>query len=383
MKAEIMKAKGGANAIATMTFDDGHPRTARRLNELLEKYEARASLMLYCRKSLASDEEIGLWRDILSEGYLSAENHSMTHDYLTSNMNYTNPEHLCEEKYIYETEESLKKIRTAFPDQDVLAFTIPYANYVPDARRHVMRSHYAALGGECVLTDRENRGMMQSLDPAFGDPETGTTPKGSWHNVYYARLQPIYSVPKEGEDRAIYPELKMDNIIAYLDKCVSEDGWFITSCHGIYKGENQDLTEEDIEMLLRAMYNYKKKNQLWIASFSEAAKYIRERQNSEVSVSERDGVCYVSLTMKDKTYDGLSLTDEVDMPDGTKRSVFNMPLTVKVGIESGWNAVEYTQGDKSFIARTFNEDEKTYAYLDLVPNGGEARVERALLSGKE
>ena len=339
--------------------------------------------MLYCRKSLASDEEIGLWRDILSEGYLSAENHSMTHDYLTSNMNYTKPEHLCEEKYIYETAEARDRIRTEFPEQDVLTFTIPYANYVSDARRHVMRSHYAALAGECVLTGHENRGMMQSLDPSIGDPEAGSTPKGSWHNVYYARLQPIYSVPKEGEERAIYPELKMENIIGYLDKCVREGGWFITSCHGIYKGENQDLTEEDIEMLLRAMYNYKKKNKLWIASFSEAAKYIRERQNSEVSVSERDGVYYVSLTMKDKTYDGLSLTDEVDMPDGTKRSVFNMPLTVKLGIESDWSAVAYTQGDKSFIARTFNEDEKTYAYLDLVPNGGEARVERALLSGKE
>jgi hypothetical protein len=38
MRAEIMKVKGGARAIATMTFDDGHPRTSQRLNELLPKY---------------------------------------------------------------------------------------------------------------------------------------------------------------------------------------------------------------------------------------------------------------------------------------------------------------------------------------------------------
>lgn len=377
MNAEIMRVKGGARAIATMTFDDGHPRTSRKLNELLAKYGAHASLMLYCRKSLRSEEEIDLWRDMLAPGYLSAENHSMTHDYLTSNPNYTKPEHLCEEKYVYETEESQRMIRDAFPGSDVLSFTIPYANYVLDARKHVIRTHYAALAGECVLTDRENVGMMQSLDPAYADPETGKTPAGSWHNVYYARLQPIYSRPREGEDKAIYPELTMDNIIGYLDRCVSLGGWFITSCHGIYQGENQDLTEEDMELLLSAMHEHAKENKLWIASFSEATKYVRERQNSTLSIRECDGAYYVSLTMKEETPDGLSLKITKNAKGGDNEPIFNMPLTVRIELPERWDAVKYTQGENTFIADSFIEDKVRYAYLELVPNGGEARVVRA------
>ena len=364
MRAEIMKVKGGASAIATMTFDDGHPRTSRKLNELLPKYNAKASLMLYCRKSLANGDEIALWRDVLSEGHLSAENHSMTHDYLTSNPNYTKPEHLTEEKYILETRDARDRIRDAFPGQDVLAFTIPYANYVPDARRHVIATQYSALAGECVLTDPDNEGLMQSLDPSFADPETGVTPAGCWHNVYYARLQPIYSVPRvdKGETKAIYPQLSMDNILGYLDRCVKDGGWFLTSCHGIYQGENQDLTEEELEMLLSRMASYG--DRLWIATYTDATKYLRERQNSTLTEREEDGITYLDLTMKRVTSDGLPLTDEI----------FNMPLTVRVDTAPDCEEVEYTQAGKTCIVKTRTEDGRRFAYLELVPNGGESKI---------
>ena len=350
-----MEAKGGARAVATMTFDDGHPRTSVKLCELLPKYSARASLMLYPRKSLATDDEIALWRGILDEGSLSAENHSMTHDYLTANPNYTKPEHLTEEKYVYETEESRNLLRNTFRGQDVLTFTVPYANYVPDARRHVIRTHYAALAGECVLTDPDNEGKMQSLDPPFADPTTGTTPAGSWHNVYYARLQPIYS-------DSVYPQLKMENIIGYLDRCVEDGGWFITSCHGIYYKENQDLTEEDLVMLLSRMNAYVKENKLWVATFSEAAKYLRERQNSTVTERISDSCRELDLTMSERCADGLPLTPEI----------FNMPLTVRIDVDDGTVGVRYTQGERVSVAVAFTEGNKKYAYLELIPNGGTA-----------
>lgn len=351
-----MEAKGGARAVATMTFDDGHPRTAARLNELLPKYGCRASLMLYCAKSLSSDDEIALWRGILEEGCLSAENHSMTHDYLTSNPNYTKPEHLCREKFVLETEEARDKIRNTLSGQDALAFTVPYANYVPEARRHVIRTHFAALAGECVLTDPDNRGKMQSLSPAFADPETGRTPAGCWHNVYYTRLQPIYS-------DTVYPELKMENIIAYLDRCVRDGGWFITSAHGIYHKENQDLTEGDLLMLLESLGGYVKKNLVWATTFTDAVKYLRERQNSTVRATENaDGTFLVTLEMSEMTEDGLTLDP----------CIFNMPLTVRVTLDSDSVGVRYTQGDRVLVAPSFTEDGINYAYLELLPSGGQA-----------
>lgn len=357
MKAQIMKAAGGADAIATMTFDDGKVRTAEKLNELLKKYDAKASLMLISDLNAATDEQICFWRDILSEGYLSAESHSATHDYLTSNPRYTKPEHLCEEKYLYETRGAYEKLKAAFPEQDLLAFTIPYANYLPDARKKVITTYYAALSHACALTTKEYEGRCQSLDPAPSDPKTGEAPAGSWHCVYYSRLQPIYSVPRvdKGETKAIYPQLSMENIIGYLDKCVKESGWFITSAHGIFPGENQDLSVEDMELLLSAMSEYKKKNKLWIATFSEAVKYVRERQGAHLEYTEVDGGCTVRITLDDKTPEGLSLSPEV----------FNYPLTVKLLLPDG--AFGVTSGGNT--NKSFTEDGKTYAYVEVIPNG--------------
>ena len=368
--ASIEQAKGGADAIATMTFDDGKVKTAQKLNELLAKYDGKASLMLISDMNIATADQIEFWKLMLSEGYLAAESHSATHDYLTSNTSpgYTNPEHLCEEKYIYETKGALDKLLAAFPNQDVLAFTIPYSNYVPDARKHVMANYYAALAGECALTTPSHAGKVMSLDPPIGDPTTGSTPAGSWHNVLYTRLQPIYSTSS-------YPQLTMENIIGYLDRCVEQGGWFITSCHGIFPGENQDLTVEQLEMLLSAMSTHQKAGKLWIASFSEATKYIRERQNSTVSAyTYGEGEYFVELTMADKTADGLSLTKTVAMPDGSQRAVFDMPLTVKVELPESWAQVKYTQGGSTAYSETFIEMGKTYAYVDLVPNGGTATL---------
>ena len=45
-KAEILPVKGGASAIATLTFDDGVHKTNETLLPLLVKYNAKASLMV-------------------------------------------------------------------------------------------------------------------------------------------------------------------------------------------------------------------------------------------------------------------------------------------------------------------------------------------------
>ena len=44
--AEILPVKGGASAIATMTFDDGEHQTVSTLVPLLEEYGLKASLMV-------------------------------------------------------------------------------------------------------------------------------------------------------------------------------------------------------------------------------------------------------------------------------------------------------------------------------------------------
>ena len=164
-----------------------------------------------------------------------------------------------------------------------------------------------------------------------------------------------------------YEYLTVDNFIAYLDKCVRDRGWFISGTHGIVEGENLDIKAEDLERLLARMKEYIDKGELWTPSFSDAIKYIRERQNSTVSVSGDDGEYQVDLTMTDVTEDGLPLP----------KDVFNMPLTVRVNLDATWDGVTYTQAGVTMTAPAFIETGVKFAYLELVPNGGEAIVRKA------
>jgi hypothetical protein len=51
-------------------------------------------------------------------------------------------------------------------------------------------------------------------------------------------------------------------------------------------------------------------------------------------------------------------------------------LTVKIEIDDDASGVRYTQGERVSVAVAFDENEKKYAYLELVPNGGEALVKQ-------
>lgn len=349
VKATIMEAKGGANAIATMTFDDGKVKTARKLNELLAKYGGRASLMLIPGTNMNSEANIELWREILAEGYLSAESHSWSHDYLDNKED--TQQYYTEENINRQVVDSVEFLREHYPDQDVLAMTVPYGWYATEAFALVRQTYYASLRLACVLTESSCIGKMQSLNPSLG------TAAGSWYNPYYARLEPYSNA-----------NIKIEDILAYLDKCVQQKGWFITSGHGMYQGENQNYTEEDMEILLSAMQQYQEKGQLWVATYSEAVKYIRERQNTAASAYRSGDKYYVRVDWtRTVTEDGLPLDLTIDMPDGSKREVFNMPLTVKLELPLDCMRVSYVKDGQTVTEKTMSDGTSNYVYVDIAP----------------
>ena len=351
MYAEIMAVKGGARAIANMTFDDGLKRTSAKLDELFGKYGAVASLML-CTHAI-NDETAPFWRDLFSRGNVAPDSHSMWHRYLTQ----SHPENLTEEIITEEIEGSYAVLKKYFPEYDCLTFGIPYSSYVPEAFAHLYRSAYAVRGGLCVLAYEFCRGKMQSLDP-----KPGSNAWGDWYMPFGVRVMNEKAHAAKG-----YEYLTVDNFIAYLDKCVRDRGWFISGTHGIFEGENLDIRPEDLERILARMKEYIDRGELWAPSYSDAVKYVRERQNSTVSVSECEDGFRVTLTMADKTEDGLPLPKEI----------FNMPLTVRVNLDADWDGISYTIGDKTVYSPAFVDCGVKFAYLDLVPNGNDAIVKRA------
>ncbi len=213
-----------------------------------------------------------------------------------------------------------------------------------------MSTFYAARGGSCVLYTPSYVGKRQTLDPKHSKD------LGGWYNPYMVRMQCNVEEYKTTNS----PEA----LVNYLKNCVNYGGWFISIAHGVNEAKDNDVTEEQLRTIMAAMKRYQDENRLWVATYSEATTYIRERQNSVVEAYTTNEGFFVDLTMSEKTKEGLDLPAEI----------FNMPLTVKVELPTSWGKITYTQGGEEKSATAVKEGGVNFAYIDLVPNGGTATI---------
>lgn len=351
--ATIMSAKGGAKSIATLTFDDGVHATNQILRPLMQEYGLVSSLMVVPSRiegvppyskgystvsELNALAEEGKYFDILSHSY----SHMYMHD------TGKNAENNTESNIANEILGSKTYLEKKFPWQDSLAMAVPGGSYSTDAIAAMMNCFYAARMGNSGASTTN----MQTLDPA------DTSTDGGWYALSNMWLK----------DAGV----SGGSLLSYLDHCVQYGGWFFTGCHNVVTdastlGGNNDITVEKLRVLLAKLNEYQTSGLLWVASFSDATKYIRERQNSTVSqYSTADGM-FVEVTMADKTARGQALSSDV----------FDMPLTVKVEIPEGWASVRLRQNGKETIVSSFTEGSKTYAYAEIVPNSGRVSITNA------
>ncbi|HET6256626.1 MAG TPA: polysaccharide deacetylase family protein [Puia sp.] len=106
--------------------------------------------------------------------------------------------------------------------------------------------------------------------------------------------------------------------------CVNKDMWLVLVFHGI-----DSLGWEPTPIpKLEEYFNYivSKRDKLWVATFGEATKYMREREHATVNAQEKDGKISITLTHSlDKT-------------------MYDIPLTLKTYVPAGWSKVTVTQG---------------------------------------
>lgn len=348
LDADIELVYGGATGIFSMTFDDGDLATAHWLNEMFEKYDLYGSTMNIPSKNFATEELEQTWQNIIAKGRLEVENHSMTHAPLPAQWwsNYSKYEqNNTEEKYQYEIVDSYNRILEV-TGRVPLCFAPSNNTLHDDAVKVVAQNHYVMRQG---LRWNLSRNQYQSLDPivnaTYNQHETNNIAAGAggWYNPY---MMSFASNPiKDG-----------------LDFAATEGAWLITMCHNI--GATGDVDFDVAIDFFEHAAKLQNEGKLWVTTFGNATKYIRERQNSVASAVMKNGEIYLTVTMTEKTADNLPLTEDV----------FNHPLTVKVETPESYTAVSYLINGTRKYAKTFVENGKTYALVDVVPNRPEVLV---------
>ncbi|GAC1300775.1 MAG: hypothetical protein NVSMB24_02180 [Mucilaginibacter sp.] len=305
-------------------YDSGKTQQAYKLmDELYAKVRHGDFKPGYLPCDEVLQEKGSTWDDFRSDaarGYEFAS-HSITHAGMPG---------LDSVNIVYELEKSKEDIRAQMGPQYTFSAEVPYGY----ENERVMKIAYKIYP---ALRNRMPEPWLKEIDrPSRKTP--GTTDKD------YVQWQ------RECNTRAPLPLMK-----SWVDTTVArKDTWLILVIHGVdglgYEALPHTLLDEYFQ------YIKNQEDMLWVATFGDVTKYMREREHVIVKSSEAKG----GIT--------LSLANPLD------KTMYTVPLTLKTYVPENWEQVSINQGSKSQKVRTAKDDKGTYVIYQVNPNAKSVRL---------
>ncbi len=312
---------------SAIAFEDGKIDKAYKIMDTLYQKARNGSFKTGIEYSDEVAQEMGLsWDSIkvyASKGYEFAS-HTVTHTHLavldTTNINYE----------LYKSKED---IRNHLGDEYTFDAEIPFGIEHPRALKYGFPA-YAALRN--MVRDsfmfEINRGYK--TQPGSSDKE-------------YVQWQ-----------RGPLSKTTLDQMKSYIDTTLAHNNiWLVLVFHGI-NGLGWEALPDSV---LAAYFHYIKQNEsnLWITTFKEAGKYMRERMHTTVTENKNDKKISVQLTQ--------SLDEHV----------YNVPLTLKTYVPKNWKSVKVVQGNHQQKLQPKNDASGNYILYDAMP--GKTNIELSVL----
>ena len=99
-------------------------------------------------------------------------------------------------------------------------------------------------------------------------------------------------------------------------------------------------------------FNYikERENKLWVATFGDVTKYMREREHANVLEEEKAGAISISLT------------------HSLDQTMYDLPLTLKTYVPANWSKVNVTQGTSTQKVDVQHDEKGAYVLCQLKPN---------------
>ena len=156
-------------------------------------------------------------------------------------------------------------------------------------------------------------------------------------------------------ERGPWTNTPVEEMKGWVDKSLATGTWLVLVIHGVEGIGYQPVPAAN----LRAYFDYMKANEqrLWVATFRDAAKYVRERMGSNVTTRQSGDVVEVSGTH--------SLSPKL----------YNLPLTARTIVPPEWSSVEFTQG-KTALTLPVKQDGGSSFVLYRIARTVAARLRR-------
>jgi peptidoglycan/xylan/chitin deacetylase (PgdA/CDA1 family) len=313
----------GANAYydsSAILFEDGKEMQAYQVMDSLYSKVRNGSLKKGTELSMEVAQEKDLTWDSIkryaSQGYEFAS-HTITHAHMavldTTNM-------------FYELEKSKEDIKNHLGEKYIFTAEIPFGIEHPRAMKYSLRS-YAAL-----------RNLM--TDPYLQEINRGYKTQPGSSNKEYVQWQ-----------RGGTTKTSSQLMESWVDTTLAHDNiWLVLVFHGVDGLGYEALPHE----LLDTYFQYIKKHEdsLWVATFSDVAKYMRERMHASVKTG--------------KTGDHII----VHLQHSLNANTYNVPLTLKTYVPTEWKKVKVKQDGVQKQVQAQRDGKGNYILYTVHPNKG-------------
>lgn len=321
---QITPWKHNRAGAVSVNFDDGYSSQITYAVPLLNARGLKATFFL---TTTGGDTTWDQWRQVAQQGH-EIGSHTVTHPYLTT---------LSDSQLRYELSESQRVINQNIPSQSCITLSYPYT----DSNSHVQAvtsEYYIAARGGWVGDSGGDFNFYDDLVPCDWISPCYVPPGmsfGSFNHIHF------YNVASGN-----YDDTPISLLDASLDTAMAYHAWYVMYLHAI----PDDTSYHNA--FATALDHIVARN-LWMATFGEVAKYMRERKASTLSVLSS----YTSAIQ-------LSLTNSLNI------SIYNEPLTIRSKVPSTWLKVSIVQGGSCTIVNSTNEGADKVVYYDAVPNLG-------------
>jgi len=264
-------------------------------------------------------EKGSTWDDFRRDAKLGYEfaSHSITHASMPG---------LDSVNIAYELEKSKEEVRNQMGERYTFSTEVPYG-YENERVMQIAYKIYPAL------RNRMPEPWLTELDrPSKKTPAVNTKDYVQWQ--------------RECNTHAPLPLMK-----SWVDTAVArKDTWLVLVIHGVDGLGYEALSDT----LLNNYFHYIKARDtgLWIATFGDVARYMREKEASNVKSTVQKGKIEVTLT------------------HSLDRSMYYLPLTLKTYVKAAWKKVTVKQGKDILHPLVSTDAGGSYVVYRAYPNEG-------------
>ena len=265
-----------------------------------------------------SSQEKGItWDELLALAHRGYEfaSHTVTHPRLAV---------LDDVNLVYELEKSREDILDHLGFKHTFSVECPYGT---ENKRAVSAAllRYQVARNYMPDADVEDLDRGNDMDPVLSRKE-------------YVRWQ-----------RGALTETPMGLMKSWLDKTAAQDNiWLVLVFHGVDGIGWKPKTGAELKDYFA--YINARKEKLWIATFQDVSKYIRERQHGTVESFKEGNVISVVLRS--------------DLTDVS----YDLPLTLRTYVPKEWKSVEIRQGARTQVLSVFPGKEQGFVLYQAMPN---------------